>query len=405
MSLFLGNMSSHGTGSEDVEVHESFGDPELTPKPLQIAKQKMLRPSEPVTIKQLPSLSNARSQQNLPLIRASSVSSNRTQLDLSQQDPAAPTSRWARRNAFLHVNKQRRSDPGCTTMATHSHRPDNTTDFYSSSSLQRPSNCREINVGAPLGSHADARRAGAEALHAGTRAVTIGALKRTDSQNSINDEQWVLLAPTPLVRRRRRAVTTDAGFNRIIEPANGNLDDDSMKQPSTKHRLISRVMSGLTNKAHTSHAPSRGDNQTIQQQEHPHHITIANQQDIRCTNRVRRSSSSTRTNNQGGSQLEDALSAFPTPPTTAGTSPTTGGLGACPRPLPQRYRNLRKPEGAATLGAQLTLTPEYDHLIPENGKTLFVAIDVEGVFNTTISGQNLWSQHTGLDVVVIIDNS
>ena len=57
------------------------------------------------------------------------------------------------------------------------------------------------------------------------------------------------------------------------------------------------------------------------------------------------------------------------------------------------------------MGAQLTLTSEYDILDFDDGKTMLVAIDVQAVLNTTISGQNLWSQHTGLDVVVIIDNS
>ena len=122
----------------------------------------------------------------------------------------------------------------------------------------------------------------------------------------------------------------------------------------------------------------------------------------------RRSVSSAGTDDYGGSELDGTLSAFPTPPTTTDTSPTSPPMtefASSSRPVSQQYRSLRKPEDAAVLGVKLTLSPEYDQLSPDNGKSMFVAIDVEGALNTTTSGQNLWSQHTGLDVVVIIDNS
>ena len=105
------------------------------------------------------------------------------------------------------------------------------------------------------------------------------------------------------------------------------------------------------------------------------------------------------------SECDNALSAFPTPPRSYHTAPTSAASTISSRPPSQRYRNLRKPEHAALMGAQLTLTSEYDELDSDDGKTMLVAIDVQGVLNTTISGQNLWSQHTGLDVVVIIDNT
>ena len=59
------------------------------------------------------------------------------------------------------------------------------------------------------------------------------------------------------------------------------------------------------------------------------------------------------------------------------------------------------------MGAKLTLTTEHDELKSEKSQTMLVAVDIQGALNTTISGQNLFQHHTGtgLDVVVVIDNS
>ena len=57
------------------------------------------------------------------------------------------------------------------------------------------------------------------------------------------------------------------------------------------------------------------------------------------------------------------------------------------------------------MGAELTLNPEYDHLSSEKGQSMLVSLDIKGTTNSTSSVQDVWSQHTGLDVVVVIDNS
>lgn len=57
------------------------------------------------------------------------------------------------------------------------------------------------------------------------------------------------------------------------------------------------------------------------------------------------------------------------------------------------------------MGAELRLTPEYDDFGSDDGHSLLVAIDIEGTMNKTTNGQSLWSQHTGLDLAVVIDNS
>jgi len=370
------------------EYNGCFADQELTPKPLRIAKQRKSRSSNPVTINHLPSLPNPCSHHASTPIRRSSVQSNFTPLDLSHQDPAVPTSQWSRRNTSLHIDKQRRSDPGHTSIAACSYVPDAMAASNSLPSFMGPrSRHTPIIVDTALTSHADESKTVTAARHAGTRAVTTFPFEKTDVQRLktdiqrfITDEPLIPPAHTPWARTR--------------------------KQPSTKHRLISRVMSGLTNKAHTSHAASREGSQTMQP---PQTDALSSTSPVAVTlDVVRRSVSSAGTDDYGGSELDGTLSAFPTPPTatdTSPTSPTTTGFASSSRPVSQQYRSLRKPEDAAVLGVKLTLSPEYDQLSPDNGKSMFLAIDVKGALNTTTSGQNLWSQHSGLDVVMIIDNS
>lgn len=396
------------------EYNGCFADQELTPKPLRIAKQRKSRSSNAVTINHLPSLPNPCSHHASTPIRRSSVQSNFTPLDLSHQDPAVPTSQWSRRNTSLHIDKQRRSDPGHTSIAACSYVPDGMAASNSLPSFMGPrSRHTPIIVDTALTSHADESKTVTAARHAGTRAVTTFPFEKTDVQRLktdiqrfITDEPLIPPAHTPWARTRRRAVTANEGIHKSMESEMGTPCHGQSKQPSTKHRLISRVMSGLTNKAHTSHAASREGSQTMQP---PQTDALSSISPVAVTlDVVRRSVSSAGTDDYGGSELDGTLSAFPTPPTatdTSPTSPTTTGFASSSRPVSQQYRSLRKPEDAAVLGVKLTLSPEYDQLSPDNGKSMFLAIDVKGALNTTTSGQNLWSQHSGLDVVMIIDNS
>ena len=97
---------------------------------------------------------------------------------------------------------------------------------------------------------------------------------------------------------------------------------------------------------------------------------------------------------------------YPTPPTSGATSSTAvDSLDSHRSTLPERLRELCKPADAALMGAELTLTPEYDELSSEKERSMWVSLDIKGTTNLTSSVQDVWSQHTGLDIVVIIDNS
>lgn len=165
-------------------------------------------------------------------------------------------------------------------------------------------------------------------------------------------------------------------------------------------------MTGMVgNSAPTAHISQLvGKERRLSMQLPPQNVQSLESQPCQDLNIAKRSISG-ETDTGSDSEWDNALSAFPTPPRSYYTAPTSAASTRSSRPPSQRYRNLRKPEHATVMGAQLTLTSEYDELDSNDGKTMLVAIDVQGVLNTAISGQNLWSQHTGLDVVVIIDNS
>ena len=117
-----------------------------------------------------------------------------------------------------------------------------------------------------------------------------------------------------------------------------------------------------------------------------------------------RSSFSTQGTMMSSNNVRDCLAAFPTPPTT-NSSPTSSVSFANLQARQKRLRELCKPQDTAIMGAELTVTPEVDHVCPDRGGTLLVAVDMKGAIDHVRNDSDSWSQHTGLDVVVIIDNS
>ena len=73
--------------------------------------------------------------------------------------------------------------------------------------------------------------------------------------------------------------------------------------------------------------------------------------------------------------------------------------------MPPRFRELYQPADTVVMGAELTLTPEYDELRTGKEQSMWVSLDIRGTANSPSSVQDVWSQHTGLDIVVVIDNS
>lgn len=206
---------------------------------------------------------------------------------------------------------------------------------------------------------------------------------------------------------RPRAVTVGSMQNDL--PKSSSYRSGTLKssetQPSLRHRLLTRVMSGVSNKSQVSHAAM--EREAIHRQLHGSHIGRTEAaRDVEEVGRPRPSTaSSIDTISTLGGNLEHALAAFPTPPTSTVTSPTTLSSFETSRTLPMSPRRLVQPPNNAIPGAELTLIPEIDQLSLDAGKSVFVAIEVTGTV-----GSMDWSSETparprALDVAVVIDST
>ena len=396
------NMPICDDGNGQSAEKGGFGDPDVTPKPLRIAKSGCLPNPEPIANRSFACISSSESQRSLVPVRRSSVSVDLSRVGLSQQDLDSPTPHSSEGSNSLRVRKQRLSDSGyssVTSSAPNDSDGSPVAPAHAGTREQRAS----MMAGGESGITPDEPKTSIGSRPAPTRAFTTGAFDKANFLSPINDEP--LISPTPFVALidRPRAVTTNAESHNPTEATKIERDRALRRQPSFRNRFMTRVMSGFTHRAHDGRATSnerRRSTQMVSQGtqapvHRPRHQQLGHaQRDI-----------SSRTDTCSGSDLDSALSAFPTPPTSNNTSPTTTSARQYSIPAPPPFRILRKPEASATMGPQLTVTPEYEEMNAKNGETMLVAVDIQGALNATTSGQNLWNTEVGLDVVVIIDNS
>ena len=397
--MFIGNKLSR-----NAVANGDFGDPDLTPKPLRITKREHLRTSTAGNINSLLlRIHKSQTQGDLQALAPSKecpIWVNNTQLNLSLQDLAAPTShQWPRRNTFLHVHKQRQSEPintNTVALTTTSKEP---IGFPSVASPARSrSSCPTMSQ---LSRSSDASPAITAARPTSIRAFTTGAYRK---QNPLSPVHEVSSSHSALRTRQRRAVTDAEAFYGDLDSLDSLPHRITEKQNSSKNSLMSRVMSGLTNRNHISNVASRGRYDATQT---PSELSPTSPSRAReKKHAVKRSDSSTETDTSCESNLQHARPAYPTPPTSCATSSTTtGSTDSRPSIVPQRFRELCKPADAILMGAELTLTPEYDELRAGKEQSMWVSLDIKGTTNSTSNVQDVWSQHTGLDIVVVIDNS
>lgn len=391
--------------SRSAVANDGFGDPDLTPKPLRISKREQARPSIAGTRTLNPSHSIQRSktQGNLQALapgKKSSTRVNSTQLDLSLQDLAAPISQWARRNTFLHVHKQRQSEPINTSTAALAATFEEPIQPIGLSTADSPARSRDSWPRmSQLGSSSDATKAIPVGRPASIRAFTTGTYRRQNPLSPVHEVTSSPSASSALPTRRRRAVTNVETFHMDWDSFVSSPHRKVQSQGSTKSSLMSRVMSGLTNRNHINHTVLRQATQTPPEFS-PRSLAREEKHSLE------HSRSSTETNTYCGRKVHDARAAYPTPPTSSTTSSTTAESPHSRRsPLPERFRLLCKPADAVLMGAELTLTPEYDEMSTKKERSMWVSLDIKGTTNSTSSVQDVWSQHTGLDIVVIIDNS
>lgn len=380
-----------------------FGDPEVTPQPLRITKRGNLRSSQQFTFNSPPCCSTLQSHHSLVPTRTSSVSISLTHLLPSQQNSEFPTTEWNTFETPIDVHKQRRRSSSHTGSGAPSaeYRPS-----VPSASVPTHARTRYQYKLTPFESELGGTQAETSVITAvrsrARRAFSSGIFEKINWLSPVNGIPLTL--STPLITRteRRRVVTTNDAPHRISECGKFDRVHVIRKQHSFKERLMTRMVGNSAPRAHNHQLVGKERCQSMQVP--PQNVEPVELQPSQNPS-IAKQSISVETETGTDSECDNALSAFPTPPRSYYTAPTSAGSRRSSRPSSERYRNLRKPEYAAIMGAQLTLTSEYDVLDFDDGKTMLVAIDVQAVLNTTISGQNLWAQHTGLDVVVIIDNS
>ena len=396
-------MSIANKPSRSPVANGGFGDPDLTPKPLRILKREQTRTSTVDTINSSLSIHKSQTQGNLQALAPSKkciTRVNSTQLDLSLQDLAAPTSQWARRNTFLHVHKQRQSEPiDANTAAL-------IATYKEPIGLSLPARSRgSCPTMSQLGNSSDASKAITVARPASIRAFTTGTYRRQIPLSPVHEVSASPSASSAALRTgQRRAVTNVETFYKDLDIFDSVSHRKIRKQSSTKNSLMSRVMNGLTSRNHISHAASRGGYDATRAP--PNSLPAALPRTREDRHAFRQSDSSTETDNYCGRNLQNARAPYPTPPTSSATSSTTTeSIDSRRSTKLRRLRELCRPADVVLMGADLTLTPEYNELSSEKGRSMWVSLDIKGSTNSTTTVQDVWSQHTGLDVVVVIDNS
>ena len=398
-------MPSANELSRSAVANGGFGDPDLTPKPLRISKREHARTSTAGTISSLFPIHKSQTQGDLQALAPSNEPSSCTPLDLSLQDLAAPTSQWARRNTFLHVHKQRQSEPINTKPASvtkTSKEPNETLGLLSVGSPARSrKSCPTMSQ---LGNTSDTGTAVSATRPASIRAFTIGTFRKSNPLSPVHEVSSLNSVSPALRTRQRRAVTNAEAYYRDRNKFETSPHRLTQKTISAKNNLISRVMSGLTNRNHNSHAASRGGYDAMPT---PSEHSPATSSRSRETKHVfKRSDSSIETDTLSERSPQHARGAYSTPPTSRATSSTTAGsVDSHHSNMPPRFRELCQPADTVVMGAELTLTPEYDELRTGKEQSMWVSLDIRGTANSPSTVQDVWSQHTGLDIVVVIDNS
>ena len=383
----------------ELKMHTKLNEGDITPRPLQICKRDSKWTEANVSDKSTSTISP--SQRNLIPTRRSSIRLDTcTQLDISPRETARSKPTPAHRHDFLNVRKQRRSDPIhvnvsggglflASSLAGLVHMP--ALEVADKPSL---TGCRpQQEATTRLGSN---QRPFGRTL----RSHSSGATKNSSSSAAITDHPSVAPVPALLLGHPRRAVT-DGGISIDAGSEHQLMDRSLRRQPSSKRSMISRMMSGLTGKTHVNHIPTIGGDGSSSPK--PHHISDRHEPGMA---NARCSTSSSNTGSRIGSDLGAVLAAFPTPPKSYATSPTTTeGSFETSRSNTQIYRELSKPKKTTALAIELSIIPEFDQISFENSDSMFVAIDVKAAFTTENSEVANGISSAGLDIVAIIDNS
>ena len=206
------------------------------------------------------------------------------------------------------------------------------------------------------------------------------------------------------LRPRAFTATTSFGYSHN-SPSRLPSQQRHRTQPSLRSRLLSRVMHGVAGKARISDATAEG--KATARQFYSNSKTEAEPcKDSQPTGSRSRTSSSVETAATFDGDLDSTLAAFPTPPKSAVTSPTTLASFESSRTASLINRTLVEPRNVALASAQLNVLPEIDRLGIDAGGSVLVAVEIVGGV-TPIEDilSPVSSTLNQLDVAIVIDNS
>lgn len=395
-----------------------------TPMPLRIKKKR--EPEYPdhywtprsTTIATSPTLQNSRA---VPA-RQSSLPRSNTQIGFLLENTAASSAQRSNEMHPLHIRKQR-----STNIVTSAH-PGETYPRATTPPTDLGGDGRLLNENAvpELSKTLKENHVPFRVDKAPHRAITTGVMHSPELSSPFNDGPLISSARTSLITRSRSYETVRQGSKRDVIKQDD--DDQSANQRvsrriSLRERFLSRVMNGLTSRQNSSNEPIE-HNELLKEHEEmiqkyrdesttkPRDEVASEHGDENSGERSGRSShnrasatatvmSSLYSNALVDSILDNTLSAFPAPPTiTTVTTPTTYPSLT---PAIEMQASFQAYQGVAIVGADINAVTETTYLEPDDGDSVFVAVEIKGVLHGPEDGSS--PQNHGLDVAVVIDNS
>lgn len=373
----------------------------LTPQPLHIYKRRHQR-NLSASSECLPMMSDE--PESPTSSRQPSVQKSRTQIDLSRRKSSS--CRDGTIEEPLNVRKQRRSDPvhaasGNTaagklfgvTLSYPPARPRRRGEYDVAPSM------RDLNL--MYGANNPVSRG--PFTH--KRALTVPSTCTTSLLNPFPDRPSIPPAPTPSIAScQRRAVTLEESQHSLAKLRDPEfcLEQAISNQPPLKQSWVSRVMNGLTNRPKASYGAAQ-----LGERVNPLHKALPNISYPSNQPHPVRSRSDTISSIENesilGGDLDTVIAAFPTPPSSSVTSPTT--LASPEISRMSWVTALRKPEDVPVIGAELSIIPELLKLSSNGGQSMYVAIEIAGVVAPLATTYGTPVNPHRLDVAVIIDNS
>ena len=395
-------MDESSTSFQYADMHDTCVT-DLIPEPLRIFKQRHQRVSS-ASSECFPMTHN---EQDISVSsRRTSVPKSHTQVDLSRRK--STSSRCSTIGVPLNVRKQRRSDPAPASSGNSSIASGRLPGVTLSYPPARPKlrgehdftpSMRDLNLRF-LKSNPNP-----QAHHAQERSVTVSSIRDAGLLNTYSDRPSMPLAPASSIScGRRRAVTSAETHHSLAELQNleKTLEQEISRRPSVKQRFVSRMMNGLSNKRKVSNGAAQpGERLNVLPTTVPNILdTSNNSHPIRTRSET---ISSIGTESILGGDFDTVLAAFPTPPSSNVTYPTT--LTSSETSRIDWATTLRKPDDVPVVGAELTMTPELSKLTSDGGQGMYVVVEIKGAVSPLETAYEALLDPPKLDIAVIIDNS